>query len=522
MEGKSWYFDMSDYAPILKGDKRLLITLGGQWQEDMDLEFQFIVGTPPRDVVQYEQIWQATYRTGIATIQNILNDEKLTEKNITLNADASSFKLKSSITGHGSEGEFHQNGGEINHKLFINGDEKLNWNITQECSMNPIYPQGGTWVYDRQGWCPGQRTLLREVDATSFFDAQSEVTIDYSTSNPILSTGDYKYHVAHQLVGYGAANHQLDAAIVDVVAPNNSALYTRVGTVCANPTIIIQNTGAETLNSLTIEYWINDALNPQSYEWTGVLEFMEKEEVIIPSPKELWYDVISENNKFYVEISDPNSGNDEYEFNNTFISSFDVPDIMPENFVLEFKTNNNPSENSYELVDDAGNMVSQNNLPNANTLYSDTLTLEGGCYKLTVSDLGGDGVYWWANTSQGTGYIRVKETNGIIIQTFEPDFGGSFEYNFSIEYPISAAQLKLVTSIQVFPNPINDYCFVKLNDNTNVDVYLCSLSGKKVTAPISKLDSELIKIDTRNLSSGLFILCIGNENGIITRKIIKE
>ena len=39
MNGKSWYFDMSDYDKILRGNKRIVMTLGGEWQENMNLEF---------------------------------------------------------------------------------------------------------------------------------------------------------------------------------------------------------------------------------------------------------------------------------------------------------------------------------------------------------------------------------------------------------------------------------------------------------------------------------------------------
>ena len=30
-EGKTWYFDLTDYAPIFKGNKRITVSGGGQW-----------------------------------------------------------------------------------------------------------------------------------------------------------------------------------------------------------------------------------------------------------------------------------------------------------------------------------------------------------------------------------------------------------------------------------------------------------------------------------------------------------
>ena len=45
MEGKTWVFDVTDFGPILKGEKRILMDKGGQWQEDIDIRFEYIEGT---------------------------------------------------------------------------------------------------------------------------------------------------------------------------------------------------------------------------------------------------------------------------------------------------------------------------------------------------------------------------------------------------------------------------------------------------------------------------------------------
>ena len=57
-DGKTWHFDLTDYAPIFKGPKRITVSGGGEWQEDMDIKFLFIVGTPARDVLEMQQIWR--------------------------------------------------------------------------------------------------------------------------------------------------------------------------------------------------------------------------------------------------------------------------------------------------------------------------------------------------------------------------------------------------------------------------------------------------------------------------------
>lgn len=523
LEGKSWTIDMSDYVHLLKGDKRILMTLGGQWQEDMDLEFQFIVGTPPRDVVYYDQVWQGTNRIGIANINQILNDTKFAPLDLNLSADASTYKLRSSITGHGAEGEFGQNGGAISHRMSLNGVQYFNWDINQECSLNPIFPQGGTWIYDRQGWCPGEQTYTEENDITTFVELDGlDMEFDYNISSPSNTSGDYRYHVAHQVVGYGDANFGTDAAVVDVVAPNNAALYTRVGTICAEPIIMIQNTGAEELTSLTINYWLNDSQSPQTYQWTGRLEFMETEEVSIPSPANLWYDLIADNNKFYVEVSAPNGSTDEYSQNNTFNTNFEFPEIIPTDITIEFRTNNIPSQNNYRLVASDGSTVGSNNLFSGNTVYEDDFNLADGCYKLIVIDTGGDGVEWWANPGQGTGYIRIEDQTGSIIKIFEPDFGGGFEYSFSTSFPVSSEDLEFLTSIEVFPNPASDFTTVRMEDLAEARISLINAMGQTVAKPIQFSNDNEITFDTNNLETGLYYILIEKGEIVTTRKLVVE
>lgn len=522
MEGKEWYFDMSDYVTILEGDKRLVMTLGGQWQEDMDLEFLFIVGTPPRDVIQYNQVWQGTNRLGSARISQILEDTKFAPEDILLDNAASSFKLKSSITGHGSEGEFHQNGGLIHHKLLLDNTEQFDWTITQECSMNPIYPQGGTWIYDRQGWCPGERTLLKEQDITSFATPGSNLTIDYNTSIPSNSNGDYKYQVAHQLVGYGTANHTLDASVIEVIAPNNTALYTRVGTICANPTIVIQNTGSTTLTSLSIDYWINDSQSPQTYEWTGSLEFLDTEEVVIPSPSELWFDILDDNNTFTASVYAPNNGSDEYSYNNEYTSNFDFPKLIPQEFTIEFKTNNIANQNSYEILDSDDNIVGSNSLPESNTVYVDDYNFDLGCYKIRVVDTGGDGIQWWANPGQGAGYVKIKSNTGFTIKTFNPDFGGGFEYSFTTDFTLTIEELEFLTSIKVYPNPAIDNCTINAKEISNASLTFNDLLGKQIELPILNKENDKVMFDVSMLPSGVYIVTIKKDRLVTTRKIIKN
>lgn len=520
--GETWYMDMSDYAPILNGKRRMLMTLGGQNNEEYDMEFQFIVGTPPRDVVQYDQVWQGTNRIGIARIDQILDDTKFAPYSLPLAADAESFKLKSSITGHGVQGEFGQNGGAIFHSIDINNEPIFIWDIEQECSFNPIFPQGGTWVYDRQGWCPGEQTFMNEQDFTEVAEPGSNLLIEYSTSDPSNASGDYRYHVAHQVVGYGPANFQLDASIMRITAPNNTAEYKRTGTICTNPTIVIRNTGATDLTELTINYWLNESITPQTFTWTGDLEFMEEEEVELPANSSLWFDVLEEGNVFHAEIQSPNQSNDEYSYNNTMSSAFDLPEVYDTDISIEIRTNFFASENNYQLLDEFGDVVISNSLPLASTTYTDELDLDEGCYKLVVVDAGGDGLQWWANSAQGTGFARIRASDGTLLKNFEPDFGGGFEYEFNTIFPISVEDLNFLTSIKIYPNPTTDFVTLEVDDIEETNVSIIDVLGQSYGINGLSNGNGTMNFDLTGLNAGIYFVLIEKGELLTTRKIVVE
>ncbi len=511
--GKTWYFDMSDYVSLLKGAKQLVMS-GGIWQEELDLEFLFIVGTPPRNVVQYEQLWQGQYRIGSPNIAEINNGSKYPTNTFQFSSEAASFKLKSSITGHGAEGEFSQNGGTIQHRIFGDNIQRLSWTITQDCSENPIFPQGGTWVYNRQGWCPGQRTLMKENEITSFAAPGSTVALDYRTSNPTVASGDYRYISSHQVVGYGAPNFANDAAVENVKAPNNfNAEYSRINPMCEQPRITLRNTGANALTSVNFEYWINDADEHQEFTWTGNLASMVAVDVLLPVAN-LWDSGLAEgDNRFHVQISSINSGADGYSNNNHYASTFTLPDIVPDVFKIRFKTNNNPAQNSYTLYDDSGNVIDTKTFPAANTIYTFTYQspqIAPGCYHLRVNDSGKNGLQWWATPAQGAGYVRILNASDVMIKNFNPDFGGGFDYSFSVNSLLATEIFGQNNLLKVYPNPARGSFSVESVNLPGAKVMVVDMLGKEVAAAIA--ESEILNFDTAQLQAGLYLIKV-EKNG---------
>jgi len=510
MEGKTWIFDVTDFSPILKEGKRITVSGGGQWQEDMDIKFHFIVGTPPRDVIDMQQLWP----DNSTSYTNILNNRRFEPKDVMMNPDAFAYKIRSSITGHGQQGEF------IPRSHFIDidgGADDFIWTVWKECASNPVYPQGGTWIYDRAGWCPGMATDVREWDLTPLVTPGQSHIIDYGL---YTASGSSNYIVSNQLVSYGDVNFINDAAVVEVLEPSNRIEYFRTNPMCSSPKVVIQNNGRFMLTNLTIEYWVNDATTHESYTWTGVLANMQKETVALPLTSTLWSAVSGVDDKFHVLVKDPNSGVDEYSYNDTYTSDFAIPDVIPSNFIMLFKTNNAADESAWYLQDDMGNtLFARNNMTNS-TLYLDTFNLSLGCYKIVITDTDDDGIDFW-NNNDGTGLARIMDGNGSIIRTFEGDFGRSFIYNFTIDIPLTYEELNNNWDINVYPNPAVDEFFVEAKNIHDATINIMNSMGQLVNIPSSS-STDRIQFNTTDIPKGVYFVNIKLDDKTESRTIVVE
>lgn len=519
--GKTWYFDVSDFAPILKGKKRIVMSMGGQNQEQNDVEFWFIVGTPPRPVLEFNQIYQGVARTSNASLGAINNQSRYPAVKVPTLANGKTFKMRSTITGHGAEGEFEANGGQVEHYLDFNNtpSNRLAWVISQECSFNPIFPQGGTWVYDRQGWCPGEASLTKEFNITDKVKAGDSIVIDYNASTP-PKAGAYNYLVAHQLVTYGDLNFDVDARVIEVIHPTDNVLYTRRNPFCAQPQIVVENSGKTAITSMQIEYGINNDGNKQTYQWSGNIPSLGRTNIILPIGNLYDLGMLPNNNTFWVNIAKVQGASDNYTLNNRYTTKFNKPEIIPSVFTLEFRTNNRPQDNNYRIYDAWNNLVDSVGFTQANNTFSKAYNL-GGCYKIVVTDLGQDGIQWWANPDQGTGFMRLKRPNNQIIKTFQPDFGGGFEYYFTTNWALGTTEEEIANSLLLYPNPTKEKVILDGLDLHAETAELYSLEGK-LLAKFSLVGHSKQELDLSSFPNGIYLLMISKDGLKISKKLVKE
>lgn len=515
--GWTWTYDVSDYATLLHDSVQLE---AGNWQELLDVQFWMIKGIPPRDPIRVTNMWNGDFWYGTSTPWDTL----VKPFNMQIPLDANNTRIKIRTTGHGGGG--NENCAEFcpkNHFLMMDGNQlwtKLVWR--DNCSLNPLYPQGGTWVYQRSNWCPGAEVWTYDFELTPHVTPGSTHNFDYNadayTWNGQGSAPNYVTEI--QRIDYTAPNFTLDAAIDEVLSPSADQMWKRDNPICGHPIIRIKNTGSTNLTSLTITYGIQGAAQ-STYQWTGNLAFMETAEVTLGT-----FDWTQASNIFNVTISAPNNGVDEYAQNNSVNTVYNFPPSLPNNFVLELKTNLYPGENYLEITDNWGNVIFSRQPTAQNTFYRDTLDLPDGCYNLYLHDYDEDGLSWWAN-NDGAGFFRIRSaTSPAVLMQFGADFGSLVYQQFTIgaynniSTPTSTAQ----NLLNIYPNPSSGEFYIDMNLATpNNTLKLVDVTGKTIwqkTFSESGLQSEDIAL--QQIPKGMYFFILQTGDGNTVRKVMVQ
>jgi Peptide-N-glycosidase F, C terminal/Secretion system C-terminal sorting domain len=509
--GKTWYFDVTDLAPILNGTKRMTIERGGQNQEELDIRFLFIKGTPPRYVESVTQLWPVTS----PGYTSIVSNRVFEERNFTFPQAAKAAKIKSAITGHGQEGEFNRQ----THFLNINGGAReLEWLVWKECANNPVYPQGGTWIYDRAGWCPGAPTDVKELDLTPFINNGNTIKVDYGVNT---ASGDSRYIVNNQLVTYGNPNFKNDVAITKIIKPTADIEQGRFNPICMNPEVEIRNTGSDALTSVDISYGVKGA-TPKVYTWKGNLAFLQSARVALPS---FGLDNWAQGDIFSASVSNPNNKVDEYAKNNIISTKFTQVKKWNSSIVVQLRTNNFPNETTWELTDESGKVLkSRKNALKANTLYIDTLQNLNGCYQWRITDSDDDGLSFFAN-SDGNGTLAIKNLGGVN-SGLQADFGKEINYQFIAGSIIATNDLTYRPELLVFPNPTAGLFTVQTEGlKEGFELSVTNLQGQKVLSQLIPNSDELhreMAIDLAAFPNGMYIVQLKSGKMMLAQKVVKN
>lgn len=521
-EGWTWIFDVTDYAPLLRDSVQLE---AGNWQELLDLKFAFIEGTPAREVKRVDAFWKGTHN--LATF-----DENITDHVFSPAPGEEQFRLKTRASGHGfgsgnNCGEFCFN----THSVAVNGQTQWSWEIMQECADNPLYPQGGTWIYDRAGWCPGAPVETKDWELTDLVSSSEPFAVDYN----IDYDPDGNYRFEGQIIAYAAPNFTHDVEISEVLSPSDFKLHSRTNPICESPTIRIRNNGTSPITSCSFSYYVSgengNVGEVVTGTWGGNLGFLESVDVALPYEDAILFDGGEEEQlTFHVTVELPgdeqlNNNSTESRFHR--VPTWSYPELDDNRLIIWTKTNNVPWETQVELTNADGEVVWERGYADANTTYRDTIEINQGCYRFTINDAGDDGTDFWAN-SDGSGFTRIKRVAGGNFVNFEPDFGKFISQAFHFETnlistvdEISAAPT-LSPSLVAFPNPADDMIRVRV-DGDFISGKLRRVTwrdplGRVVRDEMMRVAAgDLLVVDAMEWPSGMYAVTI---EGIGTTRVL--
>ena len=281
--------------------------------------------------------------------------------------------------------------------------------------------------------------------------------------------------------------------------------------VCGNtafPSVVISNMGTTTVNSITIEYYVNGTLI-QTIPWTGTLEQFASTTVALPAAN-----LQDGNNEITVVLEGPNAENDENNTNNSATFEFTANTGPTLDYVLELTLDDYGSETTWE-VRNANNQVVYNGGPYADDadgeLVTVNLCIEEGCYTFTIFDAFGDGIC----CGWGEGSYELYNHLG---QTFAT--GGEFTDEDNVDFctqDLSIGSLE-ASELKIYPNPANQNAIIELPVGAD-RLEVLNAVGQIVHSQ-SVVNDNQVQLNTADLPTGWYFVRAEGDNAKMTGQLL--
>lgn len=549
--GSDWQqpyiFDVTDYYPLLKGEKEISIRYEGySGGFTAEIEFAFIEGTPEREVLGIRPAFQVVETYGDPN--DPFNDHLTTFSDTTPEGTVDAL-MKVNVSGHGSDDteqccEFSSH----YYDVILNDEQIAQEDIWRDdCGENDLYPQGGTWIYDRSNWCPGAKVEpihhYLDLEAETEFDLDVEFE-DYTGSGDL---GNYNYNAT--VFYYGETYKETDAALIDIAAPTDHPDHFRANPTGNIPVVKVRNTGGSAITSIDFEYGVEGFGAPANHSWSGNLEPQQETEISLTTLDALTDISLDEeegNLNFEVEIINVNGEEDEDLTNNYLSSTFNTAPLWPQEIVLKLKTgskvengylyNSGASDISWKITDMEDNVIESRTDAQVNSEYNDTIQLpETGFYRLKIENYNCFGMHWWPyDGAQGynAGYFKVTNENGgnlpmknyIYSGTQHDDWGCSYTQVFSTDVDIQSVDKQEKSKLVIYPNPAKDVVNIDLKGNlvAPYQISLVDIQGRTVYQNQVEGDQTQIAVDQLNRGLYMVILKDNNDTKYIEKLIIGQ
>ncbi len=519
----TWKSDITDFSFLLHDSVEIEFNHTG-YESNTDrgwlitIDFELTVGIPAIKVIGYEKLWTGSFPYGNKDddIENYL-------KPITFeNENADIARLRILQTGHGMDD--YENCSEFcrkYRKIYFDNvltDQKDIW---RECGDNPLYPQAGTWIFDRAGWCPGAMVIPDTYDfniSNDSPDHRHTADIDMEQYiNPGKPSANYVF--SSFLFYYKKPELKYDVSLEEIISPSDEDIHSRENPVCKFPKIVIKNNGNKVLTDLKINYGIAGE-DVQSYDWSGHLETEAAAEITLDG---IIYGN-GERSSFTVTLLNPNGVEDEYHYDNSGTSVLIMPQVFDPEIILTVKTNNAASQNFYQLISEKKIFIKQKppgSLEN-NKVYKDTVRLSNGCYEFVFGDSANNGLDFWFSPEEGYGYVRITDIKGKLIRAYNPDFGKEIRQQFIVTGDPSVTE-DITPVLNIFPlrNPGKFFCDIFLNEMQNISLQIMTEDKKKIlySKKLKNFKEGMIGVNLSKAKDGFYLVNVVSRNKTVTKKM---
>lgn len=528
-----WYFDLTDFSYLLHDSVEIVYQHTGYegntdrgWTVTMD--FYCVNGTPARIPMGIQTLHNVSAPYG--DVNNPFSNV-VTPKSFTMpdSSDAVNFKIIQ--TGHGMDQQ--ENCSEFCSKVRtvgLDGNTISVKNVWRDdCGSNGLYPQAGTWIYDRAGWCPGAPVIPDDVYRFLNPGTTHSFSLDMQAYSNTTG-GSANYSLSTYAMFFKDNRKQTDAAIEDIIAPSSHLDYLRQNPTCGAPIISVRNMGKDTIKKLEFLYGKQGGVLQTIWVPCNIAPFTNGKVTL-----EAIYNWRGAGNTFFVMINKVNDKVDEYMDDNTMYSTIQNSQVFPNKIIIVLKTNSAPTENSYTLKDAKGNVIRTKNNFAANTIYRDTVQLDNNiCYTFELRDdgtppgnnpLNKDGLDWWANPNDGNGYIQIRNgNNNSMLKNFNADFGTFQSINFTTTFSMDIPNTEFSgLQLDVLPNPGLSgemKIFVEAQNTLPYSIYVYDYTGKTIQSFENINDSDGTTLS--NLAPGIYTVTLLQGNSLVSRKIVVQ
>lgn len=228
---KTFYLDVTEYLPMLRGETQFRLYYGGFDATDtrahtVTFTFDLYEGEPSRNVVYMAKMYDSSrngntgyrgYAYGVAGF-DIEDAERMGLREFKIPAEVKSLELKVAISGHGHDkGRFPNRTNYVprNAAEFVENTYTVLVNGVEQTAAGRIfysnagnYYQAGTYYYDRANWAPGNPLYVHYWSLEPVTDNTGKMTLDLnleqfiSTQTGPNAEGVAQYIVEVDLFGY--------------------------------------------------------------------------------------------------------------------------------------------------------------------------------------------------------------------------------------------------------------------------------------------------------------------------------